>query len=278
MWRRPKFLLTVAVLGLGLFLVLLPSRLNSQLKRTVSWLYLPLVSAADGVEHLGHRSRAFITPRALLLAEIDRIRQENFALRIREFQTAAVFRQNRLLREKLDWAALQPWALRLSRIIIEEPANWWRSVTLNVGSDVGVRVNDPVVTEKGLVGKVVSVTGSRAQVALLGDANCRVAAVLGSSGHAGIVTPSPEGAASRRIVELKHLPSDADLEPGVEVLTSGSGGVFPSGIPIGRIIDSQSYDYGLYSGARIRLGVNLDRLDFVWVITGQTLESAEGPQ
>ena len=278
MWRRPKFLLTVAVLGVGLILVLLPSRLNSQLKRAVGWLYLPLVSTADGVEQLGHRSRAFITPRTLLLAEIDRLRQENHELRIREFQSSALFHQNRLLREKLDWVEQQPWRLHLSRVIIEEPSNWWRSVTLNVGSDVGVRVNDPVVTEKGLVGKVVNVTGSRAQVALLGDSNCRVAAVLGSSGHAGIVTPSPEGAASRRIVELKHLPSDADLEPGVEVVTSGSGGVFPEGIPIGRIIDSQSYDYGLYSGARIRLGVNLDRLDLVWVITGRMLESGGGLQ
>lgn len=247
-------------------MVLLPSRLNDQLKKSVGWFYLPMIGAANGVEAVGHQLRAYVTPRSSLLSEIDRLRQDNHRLRVRDFQALEVFRENRRLRQMVQWKGAQPWDLRLAKVIIDDPANWWRSVSLDIGSDDGIKVDDPVLSVQGLVGKVISVSGGRSKVALLGDPSCRVAAVLGNSGHGGIVTPSGQGAINRRIVELKHLPSEADLAPGAEVLTSGAGGVFPSGIPIGRLIDSQSYDFGLYSGARIRLRADLDRLDYVWVI------------
>jgi rod shape-determining protein MreC len=272
MLRRPKTVLIFAVMGVGLLLVLLPSRLNDQLKQAVGWFYMPFVGAADGIEEIGHQSRAYITPRSSLLSEIDRLREENQRFRVREFQLSELHRQNAKLRKLVEWEVQQPWNLKLGKVISDDPANWWRGVTLNIGEDNGIQVDDAVLTEQGLVGKVVSVSGRRSKVSLLGDPNCRVAAVIGDSGYGGIVTPVGQGAINRRIVELKHLPSDANLEPGVEVSTSGSGGVFPSGIPIGRLIDSQSYDFGLYSGARVRLRADLDRLDYVWVIVGTVPE------
>ena len=263
-------------MGVGLLLVLLPSRLNDQLKQAVGWLYLPLVGAADGIEEIGHQSRAYITPRSSLLSEIDRIRKENQRFRVREFQLAELHRQNAELRKLVEWQVQQPWNLKLGKVISDDPANWWRGVTLNIGEREGIRVDDAVLTEQGLVGKVVSVSSGRSKISLLGDPNCRVAAVLGDSGYGGIVAPIGQGTINRRIVELNHLPSDANLEPGIEVSTSGAGGVFPRGIPIGRLIDSQSYDFGLYSGARVRLRADLDRLDNVWVIVGAATEGEEG--
>jgi rod shape-determining protein MreC len=273
MFRRPKVIIVSLVVVTGLFLILLPSRLNDQLKWMLSWVYLPLVGVADGVEGVGHRSRAYLTPRSRLLAENDRLRRENRQLRVLQFQSQVFRRENARLRSLVEWRAQHEWNLKLARVIIEDPANWWRGVVLNIGMSEGVQVDDPVVTEEGLVGKVISVSGNRSRVALLGDANCKVAAVLGNSSQGGIVLPSAQNAVNRQVVELKHLPSDAELEPGMEIFTSGAGGVFPRGIPIGRLIDSQTYNFGLYSGARIRLRADLDQLDLVWVIVrGETGE------
>ncbi len=276
MLRQPKVVIVSVAIGAGLLMALLPSRLNDQLKRVVGWLYLPFAGAADGVEETGRRSRAYLTPRANLLAEIERLRNDAQRLRVRELQSAQVYLENARLRELVDWKVQQPWDLKLARVVVEDPANWWRTVTLDLGEDDGVQVDDAVLSDRGLVGKVTSVVGGRSKVALLGDPNCRVAAMLADTGFGGIVTPSGQGAMNRRIVELKHLPSEADLEPGMEVLTSGTGGVFPRGIPIGRLIDSQSYDFGLYSGARVRLRVDLDRLDQVWVIVRPESNQEEG--
>ena len=276
MLRRPKVVLIAAVAGLGLILLtLVPSRLNDQLKRLIGFIYLPFAGAADGAEQLAHRSRA-LTPRTLLLEEIDQLRRENRRCRLQSFQTEQALRENARLRALVQWKARQAWNLRFARVIVEDPANWWRSIHLDAGEKQGVSVDDPVLTDQGLVGKVVSVSKNRSLVALLGDSNCQAAAVILQSKSRGTIAASPRGGIiDRQVVALEHLPNDAPLEAGLEVETSGAGGVFPEGIPIGRLIDSQSSEFDLYSRARVRLWVDLDRLKEVWVIVDERAEERE---
>ncbi len=277
MFRRPKVALIATVVGLGILLALLPSRLNDQVKRLIGWSHLPIGGLADGVEQLGHRSRAYITPRSALQREIDRLREENRRVRLESFQTKAVYEENRQLRALVAWREQQPWTLRLGRVLVEDPSNWWRGLYLGVGSEQGVALNNPVLTDRGLVGKVIAVQANRCRVALLGDSNCRVAAELKGTGESGIINPSSQGVLNRRLVNLNNLLSDSPLKPGREVVTSGSGGVFPKGIPIGRLVDSQSYEFGLYSEARVRLDVDFERLDYAWVITGGGNQNGGAP-
>jgi len=57
------------------------------------------------------------------------------------------------------------------------------------------------------------------------------------------------------------------LKPGQTVATSGDGGVFPKGIIVGQIVDVRTNDFGLNLEARVKLAVNLNRLEVVWVLT-----------
>ena len=68
------------------------------------------------------------------------------------------------------------------------------------------------------------------------------------------------------LVQLSYLPSSANLKAGQTVLTSGLGGVFPRGIPIGRIADVQSIEFGLATEASVKLSANLGALEQVWVL------------
>ena len=267
MLRRPKVALIAAVAGLGLILLaLVPSRLNDQLKRLIGFVYLPFAGAADGAEQLARQTRV-LTPRTLLLEEIDQLRRENRRCRLLSFQTEQALRENDRLRALVQWKSRQVWNLHFARVMVEDPANWWRSIHLDAGEKQGVSVDDPVLTDQGLVGKVVSVSKNRSRVALLGAPNCQAAAVILQSKSRGIIAASPRGGIiDRQIVALEHLPNDAPLESGLEVETSGAGDVFPEGIPIGRLIDSQSSEFDLYPRARVRLWVDLDRLKEVWVI------------
>ena len=74
------------------------------------------------------------------------------------------------------------------------------------------------------------------------------------------------GALDTSLVELTYLASSANLKPGQNVITSGLGGVFPKGIPIGQIVDARSIEYGLYTDARVKLNANLGSLEQVWVL------------
>jgi rod shape-determining protein MreC len=117
----------------------------------------------------------------------------------------------------------------------------------------------------GLVGRISSVSLTRSQVVLLGDPNCKVSArVENEARDTGIIGPS--GPLDTEFVVLGYLSKNANLKPAQSVVTSGEGGIFPKGIPIGKIVDEQTVDYGLRTEARVRLAANLNALEEVWVM------------
>ena len=80
----------------------------------------------------------------------------------------------------------------------------------------------------------------------------------------GIIGAS--GPLDAEFVELGYLSRGANLKPAQDVVTSGEGGIFPPGIPIGKIVDVQAVDYGLRAEARVKLAANLNALEEVWVM------------
>jgi rod shape-determining protein MreC len=106
---------------------------------------------------------------------------------------------------------------------------------------------------------------TRSQVVLVGDPNCKVSALVeNESRSAGVVVPG--GVFDGSFVTMSHLPVGSNLKPGQPVLTSGMGGVFPKGIPIGRIADSHAAESGLTLEAQVKLNARLDALEEVWVL------------
>jgi rod shape-determining protein MreC len=102
-------------------------------------------------------------------------------------------------------------------------------------------------------------------VVLIGDPICRVAAqVENETGDAGVLGDASP--LDRELVTLSYLPRSAVIKPGQRVVTSGLGGTFPRGIPIGAIVDSRQVEYGLSTEARVKLAVSLGAIDEVWVL------------
>ena len=71
------------------------------------------------------------------------------------------------------WQQKTTWKLKLANAIVRDPANWWRTVQIDLGSRDGLRTNLPVLSTEGLVGRVSSVSLTRSQVVLVGDHDCR---------------------------------------------------------------------------------------------------------
>ena len=179
-----------------------------------------------------------------------------------------MLRENERLRALYGWTKVSPWKVKLARVIARDPANWWRNIHIDLGQRDGLRTDLPVLTADGLVGRVAEVGEARSRVVLVGDPNCRVAALALEgrvavdngviSGGSSVVDPS--------LVELSYLSRNSGLKPGQMIVTSGLGGVFPKGIPIGHLVDFRSIEYGLYTEARVKLAVNLNQLEEVWVM------------
>jgi rod shape-determining protein MreC len=162
-----------------------------------------------------------------------------------------------------------PWKVQYARVVLRDPANWWRTVQIDAGTRQGVSVNVPVLTLDGqLVGKVIEVGSGTARVALVGDENCGVSAVVeqGAAHDYGVISSGSGAVLDSSMVEMTYVNRPTASKPGQRVRTSGLGEVFPPGILIGQIVDTNSVGFGLYSEARVKLGANLDSLEDVWVL------------
>ena len=249
----------------ALVLLALPTRLSLQIRSSLSNLFLPLFGLSTATKAAGDAMALKLTSRSELESEYARLTRENSQLRVQLAAASETARENERLRSQLGWKSTIPWNLRLGQVILRDPVNWWRAVQINLGSRDGVKLNATVLTPKGLVGRVASVGFDHAQVVLLGDPSCTVSAIVGTEDrNTGIVGASSSLDSS--LVEMAYLPRHAEIAAGQPVHTSGLGGVFPKGILVGHVVDTQPVEYGLYLAARVRLSANLSALEEVWVI------------
>ncbi len=265
MFERKNLFAAGAVTLTALLLLMLPSAAAIRVKLAVGGLFVPLFGAVSGARQLPDTAVEAVLPRSQLLKEIETLRRENVELLVRQQQADALAREDNELRALVGWQQSQRWKMKLARVVLRDPANWWHTIQIDVGRRDGLVENLPVLTADGLVGRVSEVGYTRSQVVLIDDPECRVSAtVVNPARDLGVI--SPHGPLGNSLVDLTYLSGNANVKSGQAVITSGEGGIFPAGIPVGQIVDSQQVENGLYTEARVKLSANLGALEQVWVI------------
>ena len=254
------------VVVLTLLVLNLPSRATTRLKLAIGSFFLPLFGLTSAAQQTAVKSGDVLVSRRELIRQLDLLRSENARLRLQATQAVEVVRENNQFRQLYGWQQRAPWRLKLANVVLRDPANWWRTVEIDLGSRDGLRENMPVMTTEGLVGRVGTVSYTRSQVVLIGDPNCKVSAIVENEARdMGVLTVS--GVFDGSLVNMEYLPPKANLKPGQSVITSGLGGVFPKGIPVGKIVDAEPAEFGLTTEADVKLSADLGALEEVWVLT-----------
>jgi len=268
MFKQQNYLALGAVVFVAVLLLSLPTRATERLKLAVGSWFLPLFGLAGAAQQLPADLADSVLPRRELLKQIDELCRENQQLKERQVQTVAIAQENDQLRGLLGWQRQSPWKLKLANVVMRDPANWWKTVQIDLGSRDGIQTNQPVLTADGVVGRVSSVSYVSSQVVLIGDPNCRISALVENATHdMGVLWASHpvDAPFETSFARLDHLASSANLKPGQDIFTSGLGGVFPKGIPIGKIADVTT-EYGTVTSANVKLNANLGALEQVWVL------------
>lgn len=204
--------------------------------------------------------------------EVEDLRAERDALRRELIAARGAVVENRELRSllKMDQElSLADQGAVTARVFGRSPTVWYSTVTVNKGSDDGVREGDPVVNGAGLVGRVTTVSGGSSVVLLLTDGDFGVQARINETGASGIVRTAvgdPED------LRLDYVVRDANVRERQTVVTSGSvtslnESRFPRGIPIGRVTSVEEDD----GAVRLRPFADLRRLEFVQILTEPAL-------
>ncbi len=148
-------------------------------------------------------------------------------------------------------------------VVFIDHVSWLRTLVLYTGT-VAPRRNQPVFTDRGLVGRVVVPAGRYAKVLLVTDPSSSVSAMIARTRQRGMV----RGAGDR--LELGNILNQADVRPGDQVLTAGIDGVFPRGIPIGRV-QAIAPGPGLFLRIEVVPAIDYGVLDQVYVLTREAL-------
>jgi rod shape-determining protein MreC len=230
---REDALAVVTVLA-GFVLLLLPGGVQASIRHVLRVSILsPFVSAQT----------ALVRSRLERVSEIQ-LRAQRDSLLMLVAAERPLVEENRRLRALLALRQRAGASFVAGNVLHSGVASGENVFMLDVGRDRGVRVGDPVVTADGLLGVVVDVDGSSSQAMAWNHPDFRASAMSADGSAYGVAEPRPGEFAEEDELILTGAPFHSDLRPGTTIVTSGRGGIYPRGVPLGTVMGIGEADTG----------------------------------
>ncbi|MBF0624961.1 MAG: rod shape-determining protein MreC [Magnetococcales bacterium] len=216
-----------------------------------------------------------------------RLRQELARTRFRRGRLEEALAENSRLRALLGMPMARGYLALTAQVVGSASSAFARSMVLNAGETDGVRMDAVAVAPDGLVGRVVTVGRSHAVVLTLMDLNSRVPVRVQRTRAPGVVTgtndrslvmnlderpPDPmaiDGIATggnQNLLNLEFVSKKAPVGMGDLVVTSGTGGIFPRGLVVGRVVALNPQGVGLFQKVALAPAVDFDRVEEVQLL------------
>lgn len=173
--------------------------------------------------------------------DLTQLREENAALRARNAELEEAQQTVQRLQSLLELRDTYSLQATGARIIAGSTDSWSSTVTIDKGTTSGLEVGMPVCDSTGVIGQIIECGPTTSVVRLVNDENSRVSAMVQSTRAQGTLRGSAEGT-----LTLTTIPLDQTVNVGDIVITSGLGGVYPKGLPIGTITNVESPQGALY--------------------------------
>lgn len=206
------------------------------------------VATVNDIVAQGQEMMELKAENALLRKERERLLQWQAAGRKLEAE-------NQALRKLLNFVPREPRGFISARVIADSGGAFAHSLIVNAGGDDGVRRGEAVVSGDGLVGRIVGVGARAARVLLITDLNSRIPVVTEQTRVRAVLAGN-----NSNLPVLDHLPSSTTVMPGERIVTSGHGGVFPPGLPVGVVVSVSD------GGIAVQPFVASDRLEYVRIV------------
>ncbi|MBI3790195.1 MAG: rod shape-determining protein MreC [Gemmatimonadetes bacterium] len=261
---RADTVLLIVCLVLGVLAIVLPNDLRRPvaegLRRTALAPLLRLQGAAE-------RGRAAIAQHDAAVVNRD-------SMALRATAVAALESENDRLRKILGLSSRLRWGFVPAEILHGKGLGEEFTVALTAGDAAGVRRLSPVVAPEGLVGMVTATDPQTAQAIVWSHPDFRVSAMSTDGRAFGIVRPHIAGSgASRYLLEMSNVPFRNSLPAGALIVSSGLGGTYPRGIPIGTVMQELTTAEGWARTYLIRPAVSPGDVTAVMVLLPQRAQA-----
>ena len=210
------------------------------------------------------------------VSDLSNTYQENQSLKQKidtihelEVQLSELKRDNQKMKETLKLQdTLNDYTLVNATVIARNPDTWRDVITINKGSNDGIQPQMSVMSDNGLVGKVMDVNPTSARVALLSNADntlVRVAAMIQNEKETiyGTITGYDD---KTNMLVMSQIQATQDIKVGDKVVTSGLGGISPNSLYIGTVEEVAMDRFGLYKEVKIRPAADTNDVRYVTVV------------
>ncbi len=191
------------------------------------------------------------------------LEEENLELRFKLQQSQEISLQNRRLRKLLAFVDELDRPALPAQVVGEDASNWARTIIIDKGIHAGLRNGLPVVAAQGVVGQIIKIAPNSARILLITDASSAIATLVQRTRTRGI-TRGRGGDLS-----IDYALRDADIQEGDLLVTSGMGGIFPKGLPLGMVESVEKDQFSLFQRVKAKPTVDFAHLEEVMVLVGE---------
>ncbi|PFA23098.1 MULTISPECIES: rod shape-determining protein MreC [Bacillus cereus group] len=271
----PQFFLNKRLIVLLVSIILLVALIGISLKerKSLTWPEQFVKDTVGVVERVFQKPANYVAGFFENVEDIKRTYEENKTLKEKldkyadlSVKVKALEKDNEKLRETIGKeTSLRDHKQIQATVIARNPDKWYDLIGIDRGAQQGIEKDMAVVTSKGLVGRVKSVSQFTSTVELLSSLNRtnRISAVVeGDKRIFGLIEGYDK---EKQALVFTKIPSDVKVEKDQTVVTSGLGGIFPDGLIIGNIVDVTPDEYGLTQTAYVKPAADLNDVDHVMV-------------
>lgn len=239
-----------------------------QIIGTIQGLALDAVAPILGLTDAS--SRAVGTGRVAtiddLIQENQRLKAENQRLLQEAAKAPELQRENEQLRDLLNMRRNgAEWQWMQASVIGVDSNNLVRSAVINRGERDGLVQSMTVMTPRGLVGRIVQIGTSASRVLFITDPSSSANGMVQRSRARGVLYGQRTSGGGATL-EMRYIPQGEEVAVGDTIISSGLGGIFPDGIPIGRVTQVQRRDTDMFQEATVEPFVDFEHLEEVYVI------------
>ena len=195
--------------------------------------------------------------------QYELIKIELQQLKNQQNEIAYLKTENNKLKKVIDDADIYNYETITSKVLVDKESPFLKSVILNKGFNSGLKKGMPVLKGPYFVGRITEVNYLSSRVLLISDLNSKIPVLIEPMGYQAIMSGTGD-----ELALLDFLPKNHQLEVGNLVYTSGTGGIFFSGIPIGRVeLVDEKFQVKFFS--------DLSQLYLINVITSEPMKSIQ---
>jgi rod shape-determining protein MreC len=231
-------------------------------------LLAKIVYPIQKITHEVFETGSFVWNRYIWLQHVA-LERDILQLQIKELEErnsvlSELTHENERLRSLLNYTDSNVYTGVVASVIGKDPSNWLMTISVDKGSNDGIKVGLPVVSGNGVVGQIAAVSPKSSIVLLINDTASSIGAMLQKNRSVGVI----EGLFNSNELKLSYIENiqEESFSIGERVITSGMDDIFPKGLVIGDVKEVSHADGSLFIDIRVLPSVNLKKIELVTIL------------